>query len=96
MSRKQSNNKQKTTKEDDRETQIIAGTVPAASGSQIFLQETIKWEKKRSSNRVTKKPDRLGNNIMISKVEAPSSQEEQSLPSVYEIANSKQKLLENN
>ena len=71
-----------TTKEDDRETQIIPTTVPATSGSQsVSIQGTIKWEKKKLSSRVTKKPDRLGNN-MISKVEATSSQEEESLPSV--------------
>ena len=64
----------KSTKEDDQGTQIIPTTVAAASKSQsVPIRGTIKWEKKRISSRATKKPDRQGNNIVISKVEAASS-----------------------
>ena len=54
------------------------------------IKGSIKWEKSRSSARVTKKPDRWGNNIMISKIEPESAvEEEESLPSVIEIPNPK-------
>ena len=46
---------------------------------------TVKWEKARSSQRVSKKPDRWGHNKMVTKIEAMSSAEEESLPSVFEI-----------
>ena len=46
---------------------------------------TVKWEKDRSSSRISKKPDRWGHNIMVTKIEATSSAEEESLPSVFEI-----------
>ena len=59
----------------------------------IPVKGTVKWEKERNSaerartsTRVTKKPDRWGNNIMVTKIEA-SSAENESLPSVIEIAN---------
>ena len=50
----------------------------------------MKWEKKtaerRTSERTTKKPDRWVNNVMISKVEKVSNDEEnESLPTVFEI-----------
>ena len=51
------------------------------------IRGSIKWEKSRTSARVTKKPDRWGNNIMISKIEQESPPEEASLPSVIEIPN---------
>ena len=57
--------------------------------TQMPIKGSIKWEKPRTSARVTKKPDRLGNNIMISKVEQESTAEEESLPSVIEIPNPK-------
>ena len=46
---------------------------------------TVKWEKARCSSRISKKPDRRGHNIMVTKIEATSSAEEESLPSVFEI-----------
>ena len=52
------------------------------------IKGSIKWEKPRTSARVTKKPNRWGNNIMISKIEKESHpEEEESLPSVIEIQN---------
>ena len=52
------------------------------------IKGSIKWEKPRTSARVTKKPDRWGNNIMRSKIEKESQpEEEESLPSVIEIQN---------
>ena len=51
------------------------------------IKGSIKWEKPRTSARVTKNPDRWGNNIMISKIEKESQPEEESLPSVIEIQN---------
>ena len=51
---------------------------------------TVKWEKARSSQRVPKKPDKWGHNIMVTKIEAMSSAEEESLPSLYEIQKPKQ------
>ena len=60
----------------------------------IPVKGTVKWEKERNSaerartsTRVTKKPDRWGNNIMVTKIEEASSAESESLPSVIEIAN---------
>ena len=34
----------------------------------MLIKESVKWEKPRSSARVTKKPDRRGNNIMMKKI----------------------------
>ena len=51
----------------------------------VSVSETVKWEKARSSSRISKKPDRWGHNIMMTKIEATSSAEEESLPSVFEI-----------
>ena len=51
----------------------------------LTITGTVKWEKARSSQRVSKKPDRWGHNIMVTKIEAMSSAEEESLPSVFEI-----------
>ena len=52
------------------------------------IKGSIKWENPRTSARVTKKPDRWSNNIMISKIEKESQpEEEESLPSVIEIQN---------
>ena len=52
--------------------------------SRLPKKGTVKWEK-RSSERVTKKPDRWGNNVMITKLEKESHyEEEKSLPSVLE------------
>ena len=59
------------------------------------IQGTVKWEKSRTSSRVTKKPDRWGNNVMISRIEPESANEEESLPSVMEIPNPKEKLAQN-
>ena len=59
------------------------------------IQGTVKWEKSRTSSRVTKKPDRWGNNVMIAKIEPDSANEEESLPSVMEIPNLKEKLAQN-
>ena len=41
------------------------------------IRGSIKWEKSRTSARVTKKPDRWGNNIMVSKIDKI---EQESLP----------------
>ena len=54
------------------------------------MKGTVKWEKKaserRASERTTKKPDRWGNNVMMTKVERESNDEEdETLPSVFEI-----------
>ena len=51
------------------------------------ISGTVKWENARSSARVSKKPDRWGHNVMVTKLEAASSVEEKSLPSVFEIQN---------
>ena len=56
----------------------------------IPVKGTAKWEKKASERRAsegtTKKRDRWGNNVMITKVEKVSNDEEnESLPSVFEI-----------
>ena len=53
----------------------------------VPVKGQIKWEKvaQRSSTRTQKKPDSLGNNIMVTKIEQESSVGE-SLPSVYEIS----------
>ena len=50
----------------------------------IPIRGTVKWEK-RSSERKTKKPDRWGKNVIITKVEKESTDEEESLPSVFEL-----------
>ena len=50
----------------------------------VPIKGAIKWEK-RISERKTKKPDRWGNNVMITKVEKESTDEEESMPSVIEI-----------
>ena len=49
------------------------------------IKGPVNWKKARSSQRVPKKPDRWGHNIMVTKTEAMSSAEGESLPSVYEI-----------
>ena len=51
------------------------------------IQGEIKWEmsQARTSKRNKKKPNWLGQNVMVTKIEATSSQDEESLPSVYEI-----------
>ena len=51
------------------------------------IQGEIKWEmsQARTSRRNKKKPNWLGQNVMVTKIEATSSQDEESLPSVYEI-----------
>ena len=49
------------------------------------ISGTVKWEKARSSARVSKKPERWGHNVMVTKIEATSSAEEESLPRVFEI-----------
>ena len=55
----------------------------------IPIKGDIKWEKEkqptRSSTRNHKKPNWLGHNIMVTKVE-PESSGEESLPIVFEIA----------
>ena len=51
------------------------------------ISGTVKWEKARNSARISKEPDRWGHNEMVSKIEAASSVEEESLPSVFEIQN---------
>ena len=48
------------------------------------IKGAVKWEK-RSSEIKTKKPDRWGNNVMITKVEKESTDEKESLQSVFEI-----------
>ena len=50
----------------------------------VPIKGAVKWEK-RISERKTKKPDRWGNNVMVTKVEMESTDEEESLPSVFEI-----------
>ena len=55
----------------------------------IPIKGNVKWEKEkkptRSSTRNHKKPNWLGNNIIVTKVE-PDSSAEESLPSLFEIA----------
>ena len=46
---------------------------PTVNDSAPSRGSEVKWEKKRSFGRITKKPDRLGHNIMISNLEASSS-----------------------
>ena len=83
-------------KEDEQETSANKQNAPSTSGAKgVPIKGSVKWEE-RASSRVTKKPDRLGINIMISKVEADqSSQEEESLSSVYEIKKPNERLPEN-
>ena len=50
----------------------------------VPIKGAVKWEK-RISERKPKKPDRWGNNVMVTKVEKESTDEEESLPSVFEI-----------
>ena len=49
------------------------------------IERTIKWEKTRSSAGKKKMSDRLEHNIMVTKVEAISNKDEETLPSVFEI-----------
>ena len=51
------------------------------------IKGSVKWQKPRSPVRVTKKPDRWGNNFEISRIEQEYLTEEASLPSVIEIPN---------
>ena len=76
-----------TSNDKEEEEQLQSDTTDETTNWPI--KGSIKWEKSRSSARVTKKPDRWGNNIMISKIEPESAVEEESLPSVIEIPNPK-------
>ena len=76
-----------TSNDKEEEEQLQSDTTDETTNWPI--KGSIKWEKSRSSARVTKKPDRWGNNIMISKIEPESSVKEESLPSVIEIPNPK-------
>ena len=89
-------NKAESEKEDEQEIPANKQNAPSTSGTKgVPMKGSVTWEK-RVSSRVTKKPDRLGNNIMISKIEADqSSQGEESLPSVYEIKKPNEKWPEN-
>ena len=51
------------------------------------IQGEIKREmsQARTSKRNKKKPNWLGQNVMVTKIEATSSQDEEIVPSVYEI-----------
>ena len=61
------------------------GEQEMAEQETLPINGSIKRGKPRSSTRVTKKPDRWGNNVMITKVEQESVIEEASEPSVIEI-----------
>ena len=69
-------------------------TIDEPEKKKIPIKGDINWEKEkkptRSSTRNHKKPNWLGHNIMVTKVESESSAEE-SLPSVFEIAPSENK-----
>ena len=60
----------------------------------IPMKGNVKWKKEkkptRSSTRNHKKPNWLGNNVMVTKME-PESSAEESLPSVFGIAPPKTK-----
>ena len=55
----------------------------------LAITETINLEEEegtaRKSARVSKKPDRWGHNVMVTKIEEASNDEEESVPSVLEI-----------
>ena len=55
----------------------------------VPLKGKVKWEKIRSSNKVSKKPKWLGHNVMVNKIEQNFSLERASLPSVNNIPNPK-------
>ena len=60
---------------------------PKSNLPQAPIQGEIKWEmaQTRTSKRNKRKPNWLGQNVMVTKIEATSSQDGESLPSVYEI-----------
>ena len=60
---------------------------PESNLPQTPIQGEIKWElaQTRTSKRSKRKPNWLGQNVMVTKIEATSSQDEESLPRVYEI-----------
>ena len=69
---------------DKRQEEIAQTAEPTSEPPRIPAKKSVKWEK-RCSERVTKKTDRWGNNVMISKIEKESTDgEEESLPSVFE------------
>ena len=61
-------------------------TEAKSSEKKVPTKSQVKWEKKTltNSSSIPRKPDLLGNNVMVSKVEQESSVGE-SMPSVYEI-----------
>ena len=56
-----------------REEEIAQTAEPTSEQSRIPAKESVKWEK-CCSERVTKKPDRWENNVMISKIESESTE----------------------
>ena len=91
----QDNEESLTHKDQEEQTANSEDEIESAEKSTLEstpIQGTVKWEKSRTSSRVTKKPDRWGNNVMIAKIEPDSANEEENLPSVMEIPNPKEKL----
>ena len=61
---------------DKRQEEIAQTAEPTSEPPRIPAKKSVKWEK-RCSERVTKKPDRWGNNVMISKIEKESTDGEE-------------------
>ena len=98
VKKEQDNEESLTHMDQEKQTASSEDEIESAEKSTLEstpIQGTVKWEKSRTSSRVTKKPDRWGNNVMISKIEPDSVNEEESLPSVMEIPNPKGKLAQN-
>ena len=72
---KNDSNDEAETKEDDTKPEVVP------------VQGLVNWELNdtRTSRRIKKKPDWLGENVMVAKLEETSSIEDASLPSVYEM-----------
>ena len=74
---------------DDKSEEDIAPTEePISNIPKLPVKRAVKWGK-RSSERISKTPDRWGNNVMITKIERDShDDEEESLSSVFETKHS--------
>ena len=71
-------NEESLTHKDQEQTANSEDEIESAEKSTLEstpIQGTVKWEKPRTSSRVTKQPDRWGNNVMIAKIEPDSANE---------------------
>ena len=95
MKEEQDNEESLTHSDQEEQTANSEDEIESAEKSTLEstpIQGSVKWEKYRTSSRVTKKLDRWGNKVMIAKIGPDSANEEESLPSVMEIPNPKEKL----